>query len=82
MGKNQSFMRGMRVPLRVLGQEHWGIRWVIPRQEGIDSPSDEFCHGDLFVFGTLPQSFQLFVAEIDIGSFHGFSSCNTSFSDV
>jgi hypothetical protein len=46
------------------------IRWVIPSQEGIHGPTDQFRHCHSFSLRPLSQPFKLLVSDIDIGSFH------------
>jgi len=56
-----------------LGLGLWGIRWIIPSQEGINSPSDQLRDSYALLRGTHMQPFHLLLSEIDICSSHGLS---------
>jgi hypothetical protein len=59
--------------LPYLGLGLWGIRWVIPCQESINSPPDQFRYCQPFTFSAFLQARNLRFSEIEIGSSHGFS---------
>jgi hypothetical protein len=59
----------MGVPCLGLGM--WGIRWVIPSQEGIDGPSHQFRNGNALFLCPHEQAVMLLLGDVDVCSFHG-----------
>src|SRR6266705_416759 len=57
-----------------LGLGHRGIRWVIPSQVGIKSPSNDFCHRQTLLLASFLQLFFLSFGDIDVNSFLGHLS--------
>ena len=59
--------------LPYVGLGLWGIRWIIPGQEGVNSPPGQFCHRDALFLCSLVQPFNLLLGQVDVDSFHRFS---------